>query len=579
MSAPPVTGVPYEVELKYRVTDLPALRAWLDTGWQDALPTLALGSPTSKAVEDRYFDTSREALRHHGFGARLRRTGGQHVVTVKSLSTDELEADAVAGSTPATGRIPVAVGRPDAVHRRIELEGPANARLDPRTWPSSPARELIEELRGAARLRGLFTIRQVREVRDVTSDEGSAQLSLDEVRVVSGRSIVGTFAELEVESTGGSQELLAQVAHALAETGLLLPSARSKESQARAMVDRELAAERRRRRPRVPRTPGVIADDTLAEAGRKVLRMHLARMLAAEEGTRLGEDIEELHRMRVATRRMRSVWRVFDGAYRPKIQRRYVRELRTVATALGMVRDLDVQIDALDAWAGTTEATEAARTADAVGTTSSAIGDAGATALRPLRDELAARRDGARRDLIDLLDSRRYQDFVNDYLEFTDTPGAAERSTAPGSPILIRHTAGGRIWLAYEHLRAHETLLGWADIPALHLVRIDAKRLRYTLESFREVLPPVTDDLIARVTALQDHMGALNDADIAAHMARSHLMASGPRLTAASRAVVGRYLASREALVTNLRRGIPAQWRPIVAPTTRRVLAGIIAAP
>ena len=55
--------------------------------------------------------------------------------------------------------------------------------------------------------------------------------------------------------------------------------------------------------------------------------------------------------------------------------------------------------------------------------------------------------------------------------------------------MLVRHTAGGRIWTAYEHLRAHETVLGWADVPALHAIRIDAKRLRYTLESFREVLP------------------------------------------------------------------------------------------
>ena len=59
-------------------------------------------------------------------------------------------------------------------------------------------------------------------------------------------------------------------------------------------------------------------------------------------------------------------------------------------------------------------------------------------------------------------------------------------SWRPGSPVLVRHIAGGRIWVAYEHLRAHEAVLGWADVPALHAIRIDAKRLRYTLESFRE---------------------------------------------------------------------------------------------
>ncbi len=555
MPISPAPAVPHEVELKYRVTDVAALRAWLESGWAEALPWATLGPPRSKAVEDRYFDTAREALRHHGFAARLRRVGGRHLVTVKSLAPDELDGEerTAADRPDDTGHDPE-----DAVHRRIELEAPASGRLDPGTWPSSPARELIDELRGAARLRGLFTIRQVREVREVSGSGGTAQLSLDEVRVIAGRSVVGTFAELEVESTGGSLDLLAGVARALIATGLLVPATGSKEAQARALVDREHVEERRRRLPRVPRTPGVVADDTLAEAGRKVLRMHLARMLAAEDGTRAGEDIEELHRMRVATRRMRSVWRVFDGAYRPRVQRRYVRELRTVAAALGAVRDLDVQLEALEAWAETPEA---------------------AAAVTSFRDELASRREDARRELLDLLDSRRYQDFVSDYLEFTEAPGSAERSSTPGSPVQVRHTAGGRIWAAYEALRAHETILGWADIPALHAVRIDAKRLRYTLESFREVLPPAAEDLIARATALQDHLGTLNDADIAAHLAREHLMTNGPRLPAVTQAAVGRYLASREAIVVAQRRGLSAQWRPITAPATRRMLAAVIAAP
>jgi CHAD domain-containing protein len=552
--------VPHEVELKYRVRDIAALRAWLESGWSEGLPGITLGPPRVKAVEDRYFDTTREALRSHGFGARLRRVGGRHLVTVKSLSPEELAADE--GPRPA-GSEQGETAQP--LHRRIELEGPASARLDPGTWPSSPARELVDELRGATRLRGLFTIRQVREVRVITGADGTAELSLDDVRVIAGRNIVGTFVELEVESTGGTPELLSSVARALAATGLLVPASMSKEAQARALVDLELRQERQRRSPRVPRTPGVVADDTLAEAGRKVLRMHLARMLAAEEGTRQGEDIEELHRMRVATRRMRSVWRVFDGAYRPKVQRRYVRELRTVASALGVVRDLDVQIEALDAWATSPEASQGQGT------------DAG-IAVRPFRDDLMGRRDDARRDLIDLLDSRRYQDFVNDYLEFTGTPGSAEAPAVPGSPVQVRHTAGGRIWSAYEHLRAHEAVLGWADIPALHAVRIDAKRLRYTLESFREVLPAASGDLIAKATALQDHLGILNDADIAAHLVRDHLMANGPRLSSASQAALSSYLASREAIVASMRRGLSAQWRPITAPTTRRALGSIIAA-
>lgn len=534
-------GVPHEVELKYRVPDLVALRSFLDGPWTAGLADVRLGEERVKLVEDRYFDTLRGALRRHGFGARLRRSGGSVTLTVKSLAAED------AGDT-----VPL-----DALQRRIELEGPANGRLDPDGWPSSPARELVDELRGGTRLRTLFTIRQRRGVRDIEAPDAAAQLSLDEVEVLDGRTLVGTFAELEIESTAGDGSLLGRLAGILAGTGLVHPVAGSKEQHARLLLERESAAQRRQRLPRVPKAPGVLAHDALSEAGRKVLRMHLARMLAAEEGTRSGTDIEELHRMRVATRRMRSMWRVFDGAYRPRVQARYVRELKAVAGQLGAVRDLDVLLEGLDGWTGSAAA---------------------AGGIAPLRQQLEDQRATARSALIELLDSRRYQDFVNDYLEFVETPGAGDLRSEPGTPVQVRHTAGGRIWTAYEHLRAHEAVLGWADVAALHQVRIDAKRLRYTLESFREVLPERVDLIIARVVALQDHLGELNDADLAAGMARAFLMSSGARSAPATQAAVGRYLASRETVVAARRRGLAHVWRPVVSLPTRRALASLIAA-
>ena len=51
--------------------------------------------------------------------------------------------------------------------------------------------------------------------------------------------------------------------------------------------------------------------EKVSEAGRKVLYLHFLRMLKHEPGTRAGEDIEELHDMRVATRRMRSAFQLF----------------------------------------------------------------------------------------------------------------------------------------------------------------------------------------------------------------------------------------------------------------------------
>ena len=110
----------------------------------------------------------------------------------------------------------------------------------------------------------------------------------------------------------------------------------------------------------VPKSPGVLADDHLAEAGRKVLRFHLARMVAREAGTREGADAEELHAMRVATRRQRAAWRVFGDAFDPKRTARHRRRLRLVAADLGAVRDLDVLIESIEAYQGRQPEDEAA---------------------------------------------------------------------------------------------------------------------------------------------------------------------------------------------------------------------------
>ena len=297
----------------------------------------------------------------------------------------------------------------------------------------------------------------------------------------------------------------------------------------------------------------MVAGDSLAEAGRKVLRFHFARMLEREAGTRQGDDLEELHSMRVATRRMRAAWRVFGDGFRHGPSRRYVSELRTVATALGAVRDQDVLLDGLTAYMA------------------SLPGEEG-VALAPLHESWQAVRNEAREHLVKLLDGDGYQRFVEDYVSFVETSGAGGRVMRATDPHRVRDTAPSRVWAAYEQLRAYDATLTWADVPTLHVLRIAGKRLRYTLEFFREVLGADATALIARVTALQDHLGLLHDADVAAHLAREFLASSAAGLSAETIQAVGRYLASREKEVARLRRTLPAVWRPLVGDAFRRAL-------
>ena len=52
------------------------------------------------------------------------------------------------------------------------------------------------------------------------------------------------------------------------------------------------------------------------------------------------------------------------------------------------------------------------------------------------------------------------------------------------------------------------------NIRELHDLRIAAKRLRYTLEIFEEVLPEASKSIVKELTQIQDELGALHDSDV-----------------------------------------------------------------
>jgi CHAD domain-containing protein len=425
---------------------------------------------------------------------------------------------------------------------------------------------LIEVSAAGEALHTLFTIEQHRRERDLFRDDGQvATLSLDAGVVKRFGRELGTIDALEIESTAAhpaeARRVLGAIATAIAtaiETvPALRPEERSKEELAHAMVERALS-EAKPVRP--PRKPGIGADDSLTAAGRKVLRMHLLRMLAAEPGARLGEGTEGVHKMRVATRRMRAAWRVFDGAYPRKVAKRYVAELREVAGALGAVRDIDVQLERLGAYRDGLASEEAK------------------AALEPLSAEWRRDRGAARRELLDLLQGAAYDHFINDYRELVDATtvaGAGSEVPAASGPR-VRDVAASRIWRAIEQLRAHDGAVPFADVPQLHALRIDGKRLRYTLEFLREILPASVDPLITEVTQLQDHIGALNDSQIAAETTRAWLMDAAAGLSATEKRAAAAYLSSAERDVARLTRTFPALWRRFTAATFRRRLALVI---
>ena len=582
-----------EIEMKYEVATRGAADRYLVA--PELGPFTPDGPVKSLRVEDRYVDSADWALARAGFAARLRKTSRGIEISLKAQNS-------------SSGRM----------QRREEIEGPADAGLIPADWPASQARTVVMELCGDEALVELLTIRQLRRFRLLQAGGTRAEISVDEVEIVGHDQMLDSFEELEVELKRGDEAPMAALVKLFDHDANLRPVSRSKlarggkairkamPSMPSELQQRWLAAppellgekgQTRRRsaaptldtgpldaetsdvvqsetpvgpvpdapapettRKPGPRELGIIPEDSMPEAARKVLRFHFARMQRREAGTRTGADVEDLHDMRVATRRMRAAWRVFDGAFKAAKTKKIRRHLETLADRLGAVRDLDVLIDGLEAY-------------------QVALDEDDRPGLEPLLSVWRRQRSSARTQLIGELDSARYASFLKEMDAFLEAGAhAAAAVGTPTEPHRVRDRAASEVWAAYEAARAYDLVLPWADLETLHDLRIAAKWLRYALEFFGECLGSDCPMLLARVAALQEHLGCLHDADVAAKLARDLLVARSGQLSKEEADVIGAYLHSREREIARLRRTLGPIWRAVSGSPFRRGLGRATAA-
>ena len=523
-----------EIETKYAISDPSVFDTLLELR---AVGSYTLRPTGERQVVDHYLDTEARDLLKAGYACRLRESEAarQWRLTVKGLGKAE-----------------------GARHERAEFECDVPPHSMPSDWPACPAREIVLTASAGRPLAELFALRQLRATRAVEQGErGVGELSLDTVdSAIAGHE--SHERELEVElADAGTEDDLRAIDGELRQYDLK-PQATSKFERALAQLD----GEKRARRPRKKKkTVGVTADEPMAEAGRKILRFHFDRMVDNEEGTRKGEDIEALHDMRVATRRQRAALRIVSPYFKKKTVKPIRDELRALAERLGAVRDLDVLIEAAEAY-------RASRRPEA------------AAALDPLLEEWRGRRDDARHALLRHLDSDEYRNVIKRYDEFLSSPGTGVKGSGEDTPNpqLVRHVLPSEVWDHYARVRAYETVMSWASIETIHALRIEAKRLRYLLEFFQEVLGPGLSGTIDALVKIQDHIGELHDADVTIGLLRDFLMRAAQ--LSANPAVAeeaSRYLKLTEARLRTLQRSLKSPWKRVAGPRLRATLARTVA--
>lgn len=325
------------------------------------------------------------------------------------------------------------------------------------------------------------------------------------------------------------------------------------------------------RRGRPPR-PGMRPTDTMAEAAFKTLRFHLDRMLEHEPGTRAGDDPEDLHDMRVATRRMRAALRVFAPYLDARALHPIERGLRRTGHVLGAVRDLDVFHE------------KTMRYLDSL--PEERHGD-----LDPLLVVWRERRAEARGALLAYLDGERYPRFVETLTELLDDPAQASlafvSANGEARPHRVAHVLPAVLYDRVASVWAYDDVVAGHDTPLVrfHRLRIAGKGLRYTFEFFEEVLGPQAKPLIGTTKDMQDHLGDLQDAVVTCTILRNFLTwgswepPSGNMRRAMTMIVapgVAAYLAARQEELNRLVDTFPEMWAQIRGGEFRHRLAEVV---
>ncbi len=301
------------------------------------------------------------------------------------------------------------------------------------------------------------------------------------------------------------------------------------------------------------------ADLLMAEAVRRVLREQYEAMLANEAGSRSPDDMEAIHDMRVAVRRMRVAFRLFGDYFQGKATKQHRQDLRATGRALGQVRDLDVF---------NREAKRYLRRQP----------KPRRHELDPLLSRWQEQREQARLQLVAYLDGPQYQRLVQDFGEFVRTPGAGVAPTPEDQPrrFRVRDVLSSTVWRLYETVRAYDRVLSSAPPPTLHALRIDCKHLRYTLEFFADSLGADTPWLITEIVALQDHLGDIQDAEVAQKILGDILQEGATEqsgLTETDLAHIAAYAAYRQEQQKALIAALPAVWPHVDSLRFRRRLA------
>jgi CHAD domain-containing protein len=299
----------------------------------------------------------------------------------------------------------------------------------------------------------------------------------------------------------------------------------------------------------------ILADDTMPEAARKILQACWLELRTYEAILRQKDEAEAVHKMRVLTRRIRSIYRILDEYLPDNYLLLFPTQIRRTARLLGAVRDLDVFLlhtqTYIDLTRGESLAGLFAQAENERQKAWAALQDWFLSEnYRMLAERLALRLE----DPTDLSHLHRKTDGLHYAYE-------------------VRLVLPKLLYSRDYALRRYDSLIHSQHSPTLHAMRKDAKRFRYLLDAFQNLLGAPGQALILELKGLQELLGEINDGVVALGLVDDWQ----DKLPPTEQARLTHY---RDFLKDGLAEGLarlPGQWEHYNRSANRRALAEAVA--
>ncbi|HET7474560.1 MAG TPA: CYTH and CHAD domain-containing protein [Dermatophilaceae bacterium] len=489
-----MVAVHEEREVKYDVeegVELPGLDAVLDGV---AGSSLVLAETSTYRLQATYFDTADRSLGRAGLTLR-RRTGGADAGWHLKVPNEQ----------GARTEVRLPLGRPTVP-----------ARLQQMLWARTRGQELV----------AVAVLHTLRTVQLVTDRAGTPMVELADDRV-EGRRLASllpqapsaeedavSWREVEVEAIEAGREVFDAVDRRLRDLGLRVSETASKLQ--RVMGDRSVSVG-----DRIPER--LTAQSAAGQVVRAYLSEQVEQIVSRDILVRLDVP-DSVHKMRVATRRVRSALKTF----RPLLAREQTNpvraELKWLAAQLGAARDAEVLRMRLR------------HTVESLG---EPPGDDPAPALG---SRLGGEYDRAHQRLVTTLNSARYHRLLEALSTLVVEPPVRRKGIRPASAVLPK-----RVARSYGQLRALVKQI--ADAPAdeqdhlLHEARKAAKQARYAGEAVTSVFGDDAAAFASAMEAVQEELGEHQDSVVTRAKLR-HLLSGADVPTAFT---LGRLYAVEEA--------------------------------